>query len=328
VARGAALRAAVHTRYGGPDTIELREVETPEPADDGVLVRIRAASLNRADWYALVGVPVAARAVMGLRRPKETGLGTDFAGVVEAVGKDVTDLKPGDEVYGGRTGALAEYVSVRKGVSPKPANLTFEEASALPVAGLTALQGLRDKGQLKEGQRVLVNGAAGGVGTFTVQIAKALGAAEVTAVCSTRNVDLVRSLGADDVVDYTQEDFTRRGRRYDLVADVAGGRSWSDLKRVLEPEGTLVIVGAPLGSGLLGPLRGIGGLWLGTRFGSRSGAFFIAKLTKPDLAALRELAEAGKVKPVVERTFGLDEVADAFRYLGTGHVQGKLVVTF
>ena len=321
------MRAAVHTRYGGPDAIELSELEQPEPADDGVLVRVRAASLNRADWYALVGVPLAARATMGVRRPKERGIGTDFAGVVEAIGKDVTDLKPGDEVYGARTGALAEYVSVRKGVSPKPANLTFEEASALPVAALTALQGLRDKGQLQQGRRVLVNGAAGGVGTFTVQIAKALGAAEVTAVCSTRNVELVRSLGADDVVDYTQEDFTRRGRTYDLIADVAGGRSWSALKRVLEPEGTLVIVGAPLGGGLLGPLRGIGGLWLGTRFGSRKGVFFIAKVDKPDLATLRELVEAGKVRPIVERRYELDEVADAFRYLGSGHVQGKLVVT-
>jgi NADPH:quinone reductase-like Zn-dependent oxidoreductase len=293
-----------------------------------VLVKVRAASLNRADWYALTGVPKAARVTMGLRAPKEQALGVDFAGVVEAVGKDVTDLRPGDEVFGGRTGALAEYVSVRKGVSPKPANLSFEEAAALPVAALTALQGLRDKAELQPGQRVLVNGAAGGVGTFTVQIAKALGAGEVTAVCSTRNVELVRSLGADHVIDYTQEDFAANGRTYDVVADVAGGRSWADLKRVLDPQGTLVIIGAPLGHGLLGPLTSIAKLWLGTRRGSRKGEFFIAKIDKPDLATLRELAEAGKLKPVVERTYELDELRDAYRYLGTGHVRGKLVIRF
>jgi len=321
------MRGVVRERYGGPEVIEIRELDKPEPADDGVLVRVRAASLNRFDWYALTGMPALGRVQSGLRGPKEHALGGDFAGVVEAVGKDVTDLEPGDEVYGTRTGALADYVSVRKGVAQKPANLSFEEAAALPVAALTALQGLRDKGHLREGQRVLVNGAAGGVGTCTVQIAKALGASEVTAVCSTRNVDLVRSLGADDVVDYTHEDFTRRGRTYDLVADVAGGRSWSELKRVLEPEGTLVIIGAPLASGLLGPLTGIGKLWLRSRRGSRKAAFFIAKTDKPDLATLRKLVEAGKVKPVVERRYQLAEIVDAFRYLGTGHVQGKLVIT-
>ena len=264
---------------------------------------------------------------MGVLRPKEQQLGGDFAGVVEAVGKDVTDLKPGDEVYGTRTGALAEYVCARKGVSLKPASLTFEEASALSIAALTALQGIRDKGRFQEGQRVLVNGAAGGVGTFAVQIAKALGAGHVTAVCSTRNLELVRSLGADDVVDYTQEDFARRGQTYDLMVDVAGGRSWSDVKRVLDPHGTLVIVGAPLSKGLIGPLAGIGLLWLRSRRGSRKAAFFIAKVNKPDLATLRDLVEAGKVKPVVERRYSLDEIADAFRYLGGGHVQGKLVIT-
>jgi NADPH:quinone reductase-like Zn-dependent oxidoreductase len=305
------VRAAVRTRYGGPEAIEIRDVDEPEVTDDGVLVRVRAAGLNRADWYTLAGQPVVGRASMGVLRPKEQQLGGDFAGVVEAVGKDVTDLKPGDEVYGTRTGALAEYVCARKGVSLKPASLTFEEASALSIAALTALQGIRDKGQLQEGQRVLVNGAAGGVGTFAVQIAKALGAAHVTA----------------DVVDYTQEDFVRRGQTYDLMVDVAGGRSWSDVKRVLDPHGTLVIVGAPLSKGLIGPLAGIGMLWLRSRRGSRKAAFFIAKITRPDLAALRELVDAGKVKPVVERSYSLDEIADAFRYLGSGHVQGKLVVT-
>jgi NADPH:quinone reductase-like Zn-dependent oxidoreductase len=321
------VRAVVRERYGRPDVVEIREVEKPEPADDGVLVRVRAASLNRADWYALNGTPYFGRTQMGIRRPKEVVLGGDFAGVVEAVGKDVTDLSAGDEVYGTRTGALAEYVSVRKGVGPKPASLSFEEAAALPIAGLTALQALRDKGQLQPGQRVLVNGAAGGVGTFAVQIAKALGAGELTAVCSGRNVELVRSLGADHVVDYTQENFARSGRTYDLMVDVAGGRPWSDVKRVLEPEGTLVIVGAPMSGGLLGPLAGIGKLWLRSRRGSRKAVFFIAKVTKPDLAALRGLVEDGKVKPFVERRYDLSEIADALRYLGGGHVQGKLVVT-
>jgi NADPH:quinone reductase-like Zn-dependent oxidoreductase len=320
------VKAALRTRYGGPEVVEIRDVDRPEVADDGVLVRVRAASLNRADWYSLAG-PLVARTQMGLRAPKEQGLGGDFAGVVEEVGKDVADLEPGDEVYGTRTGALAEYVSVRKGVGPKPANLTFEEAAALPIAGLTALQAIRDKGRLQPGQSVLVNGAAGGVGTFAVQVAKALGAGELTAVTSTRNVALVRSLGADHVIDYTQEDFARGGRRYDLMVDVAGGRSWSEVKRVLEPEGTLSIVGAPMSEGPLGPLPGIGMLWLRSRIGSRTAVFFVAKITKPDLAALCELAEAGKVKPVVERTYALDEAADAFRYLGTGHVQGKLVLT-
>ena len=323
------MRAAVHRRFGGPEVIELVEVDKPEPADDdAVLVRVRAASLNRADWYELTGAPYVGRFQMGLRRPKHEGLGGDFAGVVEAVGKEVTDVRPGDEVYGTRTGALAEYVSVRKGVGPKPANLTFDEASALPIAALTALQGLRDKGQLQEGQRVLVNGAAGGVGLFAVQIAKALGASEVAAVCSTRNVELVRSLGADHVVDYTQEDFTRNGRTYDLIADIAGGRSWRDLKRVLDPRGTLVIIGAPIGSGFMFPqLLSIATRSLGARRGERKSAFFVAQINKPDLASLRELVEDGKVKPVVERRYELDDVVDAFRYLGTGHVQGKLVIT-
>jgi NADPH:quinone reductase-like Zn-dependent oxidoreductase len=322
------VRAAIHTRYGGPDVIGLTELDTPEPAADGVLVKVHAASLNRADWYALTGAPYVGRFQTGFRRPKEEQLGGDFAGVVEAVGKGVTDLRPGDEVYGTRTGALAEYVSVRKGVGPKPVNLTFEEASALPIAALTALQGLRDKGGLQPGQSVLVNGAAGGVGTFAVQIAKALGASEVTAVCSTRNVELVRSLGADHVVDYTQEDFTRNGRTYDLIADVVGGRSWSDLERVLDPKGTLVIIGAPLGRGfMIGPLISIATRYLGARRGERKGTFFIAEINKPDLATLRELAEEGKVRAVVERTYELSEIVDAYRYLGTGHVQGKLVIT-
>ena len=221
------MKAIVRDKFGPPDILQLEEVEQPEFADDGVLVRVRASSVNRLDWYDLTGTPWVARPMTGLRRPKSRLIGVDFAGTVAAVGKDVTDLQPGDDVFGGRSGnsgAFAEYVCAQKGIARKPANLTFEEAAAVPMAALTALQGLRDHGQLQPGQKVLVNGASGGVGTFAVQIAKALGA-EVTAVCSTRNVEQARSLGADHVIDYTSEDFTRSGRRYDVILDVAGSRS-------------------------------------------------------------------------------------------------------
>jgi len=323
------MKAAVRDRYGSPaDVVELREIDTPVPADDEVLVRVRAASLNLSDWYGVIGRPWVGRAMMGLRKPKDSRLGTDYAGTVEAVGKDVTQFRPGDEVFGGRDGALAEYVAAKadRGIVPKPANVSFEEAAAVPVAALTALQGLRDQGQLQPGQKVLVHGASGGVGTFAVLIAKALGA-EVTAVCSTRNVEIARSLGADHVVDYTQEDFARRGERYDLLVDIAGGRSWSDCKRVLEPHGTLVIVGGPRKSRLLGPLGGVIRLRLGALFGSRKVAFFIARFNKEDMEALRELLEAGKLTPVVDARYELSQVADAFQYMGEGHPRGKIVVT-
>ncbi|MBM2822357.1 MAG: NAD(P)-dependent alcohol dehydrogenase, partial [Thermoleophilia bacterium] len=314
------MKAAVRDRYGSPDVVELREIEKPVPADDEVLVRVRAASVNPADWYGVTGRPYVGRAAMGLRKPKSNRLGVDFAGTVEAVGKDVTQFRPGDEVFGGRDGAFAEYVCVReeRAVVPKPANVTFEEAAAVPVAALTALQGLRDKGQIQPGHRVLINGASGGVGTFAVQIAKALGA-EVTGVCSTRNVDLVRSLGADHVVDYTQEDFTRSDQRYELLLDVAGSRSWRACRRVLTPQATLVIIGAPKGGRLLGPLSHIIKVRLAAVRSRRKAVFFIAKLNKPDLEALGELLAAGKVTPVIDRRYELSEVADAFRYLGEGH---------
>jgi NADPH:quinone reductase-like Zn-dependent oxidoreductase len=321
------MKAAVRDTYGSPAAVvELREIDKPVPADDEVLVRVRAASLNLSDWYGVTGRPWVGRAMMGLRKPKDSRLGTDYAGTVEAVGKDVTQFRPGDEVFGGRSGALAEYVAAKedRGIVTKPANVTFEEAAAVPVAALTALQGLRDKGQLQPGQKVLINGASGGVGTFAVLIAKALGA-EVTAVCSTRNVEIARSLGADHVVDYTQEDFARRGERYDLLVDIAGGRSWSDCKRVLEPRRTLVIVGGPR-KALLGPLGGVIRLRLGALFGSRKVAFFIAKFNKEDMEALRELLEAGKLTPVIDARYELSEIADAFRYMGEGHPRGKVVV--
>ncbi|MGZ8739952.1 MAG: NAD(P)-dependent alcohol dehydrogenase [Gaiellaceae bacterium] len=320
------MRAVTTNRYGSPEVLEVREIEQPELTDDSVLVRVRAASINPADWHGLTGTPYLARALGGLRKPKSQSVGIDFAGTVEAVGKDVTHVRPGDEVFGGRNGALAEYVSVRDAVVPKPANLSFEEAAAVPVAAITALQGLRDKGKLERGQKVLINGASGGVGTFAVQIAKALGA-EVTAVCSTRNVDLVRSLGADYVIDYTRDDFTRSDRRYNLMLDVAGSRPWRECRRVLAPRARLVIVGGPKTNRLLGPLSHVIKVRLASLGSRRKVSFFIAKLTRADMEALRGLLAAGEVTPVVDRRYELSEVADAFRYLGAGHAQGKVVVT-
>jgi len=296
------MKAIVHDRYGSPDVLELQEVEKPNVTDDGVLVRVRAASVNPADWYGMTGLPYVGRALMGLFKPKQRVLGVDFAGTVEAVGEDITEFRPGDDVFGGRSGSFAEYVCVRNAVVLKPANVTFEQAAAVPIAALTALQGLRDKGQVQPGHKVLINGASGGVGTFAVQIAKALGA-EVTGVCSTRNVDLVRSIGADHVVDYTREDFTRNDRRYDLMLDVAGSRSWSECKRVLNPQATLVIVGAPKGNRLIGPLSHIVKVRLAALRSSQRVVFFIAKVNKADMEVLQELLEAGKVTPVVDRRY-------------------------
>ena len=321
------MKAIVHNTYGSPDVLELQEIDKPDPTDDEVLVRVRAASVNPVDWYSLTGTPYVGRMQMGLRKPKGNSVRIDFAGTVEAVGRDVTEFRPGDEVFG-RSGAFAEYVCVPadEALALKPANLTFEQAAAVPLAALTALQGLRDTGQLQPGGKVLINGASGGVGTFAVQIAKALGA-EVTGVCSTRNVDLVRSLGADHVIDYTQEDFTRSDRRYDLMLDLAGSRSWSACRRVLNPQATLVIVGAPKGNRLLGPLSHMVRVRLAAVRSSQKALFFIAKFNKADMVVLRELLEAGKVTPVIDRRYELSDIADALRYLGEGHAQGKIVLT-
>ena len=319
------MKAIVCSSYGRPDVLELAEVEKPALADDLVLVKVRAASVNPADWYGVAG-PLIVRPSTGLFKPRSDRTGIDFAGTVEAVGKDVTHVSPGDDVFGARSGALAEYVTVRDAVVAKPANITFEEAAAVPVAAITALQGLRDKGQLQAGQRVLINGASGGVGTFAIQIAKALGA-EVTAVCSTRNVEQARSLGADHVIDYTREDFTRSDRRYDLLLDVAGGKSWSQLRRVLTQDATVVIVGAQKRR-LVGPIGHIVRLRVASLLrGSQKAVFFIAKTNRADMEILRELLETGKVKPVVDRKYELAETADAFRYLGEGHARGKVIVT-
>jgi NADPH:quinone reductase-like Zn-dependent oxidoreductase len=322
------MKAAVRDRYGSPDVVEFREIDKPVPADNEVLVRVRAASLNMADWYAVAGRPYVGRTQLGLRKPKSNRLGVDYAGTVEAVGKNVTEFRPGDEVFGGRDGAYAEYVCARedRAVVLKPANVTFEEAATVPIAAITALQGLRDKGQLQPGQKVLINGASGGVGTFAVQIAKAFGA-EVTAVCSTRNVEAVRSMGADHVIDYTQEDFTRSDERYDLMLDVAGSRSWSKCRRVLNPEATLVLVGGPKTNRMFGPLGHVLKVRLGGLLARRKVVFFIAKFNKADMLVLRELLEAGKVTPAIDRRYELSEIADAFRYLGEGHCRSKVVIT-
>ncbi len=318
------MKAIVHTKYGTPDVLELRDVEKPSPGDDEVLVNIHASSVNIAEWYAMTGLFLA-RIGGGLSRPKNIRLGADFAGVVEAVGSRVSDFKPGDEVFGGRHGAFAEYVTVREAIAPKPANVTFEEAASVPTAAITALQGLRDYGKIQPGQKVLINGASGGVGTFAVQIARAFGA-EVTAVCSTRNVECAFWLGADHVVDYTREDFTRSAQRYDLLFDVAGSRSWFEYRRVLTRDATVVIVGGPR-TPLIGPLSHIIKIKLASAGSGRKVVFFVAKFIREDFIALKKLMEAGKIKPFVERVYPMTQIAEAMHYLGTGHAKGKIVVT-
>jgi NADPH:quinone reductase-like Zn-dependent oxidoreductase len=322
------MKAMVRRRWGRPrEVVELADIPKPEPADDEVLVRVHASSINRSDYYLLGGAAILMRPMIGgFLRPKEERIGGDFAGVAEAVGKDVTDIKPGEEVFGTRIGALAEYVSAKMAVSRKPANLSFEEASAVPVAALTALEALRDYGKLEPGQRVLVNGASGGVGIYAVQLAKALGAAHVTAVCSTRNVEQARSLGADRVIDYTREDYTRNGERYDLLIDVAGNHSWHANRRVLDPDGKRVLVGMPKGNRLIGPLGHLARFMVVRQFNKARQAFFVCKPNRENLSFLRELIEAGKVRPVVDRVYPLSEAADALETMGAGHVQGKLVV--
>jgi NADPH:quinone reductase-like Zn-dependent oxidoreductase len=322
------MRAATYDRFGPPSkVVELREIEKPTPADDEVLVRVHAASANISDWYGVVGQPRIARFTMGFRRPKETRLGTDYAGVVEEVGKDVTEFQPGDEVFGARTGAYAEYVVAKaeRAIVRKPQTASYEVAAATPVAAITALMALRDKGGLQPGQKVLIQGASGGVGTYAVQIAKALGG-EVTAVCSTPNVEIARSLGADRVLDYTVEDCTKGDARYDLLIDIAGTRSFRQLRRVLKPGATIVIVGGPRKNRLLGPLGHVAGMKLGGLLTSQRATFFIARLNKENMEAIRELLEAGKLTSVIDSSYPLDQVADALEHMGAGHPRGKIVV--
>lgn len=315
------MRAAILERYG---SLAVCDVERPRPAEGEVLVRVHAISLNAVDWYGFSGRPYLARPLMGLLKPRSGDLGSDFAGIVEGLGDGVADFRPGDEVYGCR-GGFAEYVVAGATVARKPANLSFEEAAAVPVAALTALQGLRDHGDLQPGQKLLVNGAAGGVGTFAVQIGKALGA-DVHAVCSTRNVEQTRTLGADRVFDYTRDDFTRSGERYDIVFDNAGNRSWASMRRVLVPNGTVVLVGGPRRKRLLGPLGHVIRIKLVAMPGGREAVFFIAKPNGEDLATLRGLIEAGQIRPVIERRYELDEIAEAMRAMSDGHARAKIVV--
>lgn len=319
------MKAAVFKSYGPPEVLMIEEIEKPTPTDDEVLVKVCASSVNPVEWYGMTGLFLA-RIGNGLFKPKDTRLGADFAGVVEAVGKNVTDFKPSDEVFGGRSGAFAEYVCVQKAIAHKPANITFEQAGGVAIAAITALQSLRDHGQLQAGQKVLINGASGGVGTFAVQIAKALGA-EVTGVCSTRNVELIRSLGADHVIDYTKEDFTRNGKRYDLLLDIAGNRSWSECKRVLNPKANLVIVGGPKSNRWIGPLGHVIKVRLAALGASQKVVFCMASLKREDLVVLKDMFERGQVKPFVDRTYPMNEISEAMRYLGTGHAKGKIIVT-
>lgn len=319
------MKAAIHKSYGPPEVLQIEEMEKPAPGDDEVLVRVYASSVNPAEWYGLTGLFLA-RIGGGLLKPKDPRLGADFAGVVESVGRNVNQFKPGDAVYGGRHGAFAEYVCVEKGIAPKPANITFEQAGGVAIAALTALQGLRDHGKLQPGQKVLINGASGGVGTFAVQIAKALGA-EVTAVCSPGNVELAHSLGADHVIDYTKEDFTRSGQRYDLLFDIAGSRSWREIKRVLNPRAHVVLVGGPKSNRWIGPLAHIIPVRLAALGASQTLVFFVAKFTPQDFLVLNELFESGKVKPVVDRVYPMHRICEAMRYLGEGHARGKIIVS-
>ncbi len=320
------MKAIIYTKYGPPEVLQLKEVEKPTPKENEVLVKVFAASANPADWHMIRGEPKFARLAFGLTKPKNIIPGIDIAGKVEAVGKNVKEFKPGDEVFGdtGWGGAFAEYVCVtEKSIVIKPANISFEEGASISVAAISALQGLRDKGKIKPGQEVLINGASGGVGTFAVQLAKHFGA-EVTGVCSTRNLDLVRSIDADKVIDYTKEDFTNTAQKYDLIIDNVANRSVADLKRALSPNGRCVIIGFSSMSRMfqhmfLGPLVSM----IGNKKISGLGT---AKLNKKDLVFLRELLESEKIKPVIDRRYPLSEVPDAIRYLEEGHARGKVVI--
>jgi NADPH:quinone reductase-like Zn-dependent oxidoreductase len=324
------MKAIRYHRYGSPEVLRLEDIDLPALGDEDVLIRVRAASVNPLDWHFIRGAPYIVRPGNGLLRPNNGGVGVDLAGCVEKVGKDVTRFAPGDEVFGcvSVLGSLAEYVSVHQNaaVLAKPPNQSFEQAASAPVAGFTALQALRDHGRLQPGQKVLVNGAAGGVGTFTVQVARALGA-EVTGVCSTRNVEMVASIGASQVIDYTRQDFTRSGQRYDLLIDIAGSRPFAAYRRVLTPQAMVVGIGGPSKGRVLGPMIRVIKALLLARFTSQQVTFFMAKPNSDDLAVLRDLLVAEKVTPVIDRSYPLSEAPDAIRYLEQGHARGKVVIT-
>jgi NADPH:quinone reductase-like Zn-dependent oxidoreductase len=326
MAQETSMKAVVQDRYGDLDVLEFMDIDQPVVNAGAVLVRVHAAAVGKGDWLTVRGLPYVARMRYGLPKPKHPVPGFDVAGRVEAVGSNVTQLQPGDEVFGWCDGAFAEYASVPEGqLVLKPANLTLEQAAAVPVSGFAALQALRDTGGVQPGQQVVIIGASGGVGSFAVQLAKAFGA-EVTGVCSTKSLDLVRSIGADHVIDYTQEDFTRTGQRYDLILEMAGNRSLSDLRRALTPKGTLVLVGGSGGRWFMGIGRTLRAVVVSPFVGQRLRSFF-SKPRGADLVVLKELIEAGKVTPVIDRAFPLSETAEAIRYVGERSTQGKTVIT-
>lgn len=319
------MKAIASRCYGSPDILTLEDIEKPTPSSEEVLVKVHAAAVNPYDWHGMRGSPYFMRLGTGIGSPKNTRIGADFAGTVEAVGESVTEFKPGDEVFGGAAGAFAEYVVARKNrIARKPENVSFEQAASLPIAAITALQALRDKGQLQPGQKVLINGASGGVGTFAVQIAKSMGA-EVHGVCSTRNVDMVRSLGADHVFDYTKEDYTQSGQQFDLIVDMVGNRSLSANRNVLTPEGRFVIVGGAKGD-WLGPLMGPIKALLMSPFVDQEMGMMIARMDGDDLAELAALMERGELASAIDRRYPLSEVADAIRYSEEGHARGKIII--
>jgi NADPH:quinone reductase-like Zn-dependent oxidoreductase len=325
------MKAIVYHNYGPPDVLKCEDVEKPVPKNNEILIKVRAASLNPLDWHFLRGTPYVVRIITGLRKPKFIGLGADVAGQVEAVGKNVTQFKRGDDVFGGCRGAFAEYSCASESESVmKPENVTFEQAASVRIAGLTALQSLRNKGHIQPGQKVLINGAAGGVGTFAVQIAKSFGA-DVIGVCSTRNLEMVRSLGADRVIDYTKtdftlEDFNNGGRGYDIILDLVGNHSLSAYKRILNSKGILVTAGGPSGRWRIGFARGIRAR-MRSMLGSQKFVGILARTTKEDLITLHELLKAKKVIPVIDRQYSLNEVPEAIRYLEEGHARGKIIIT-
>ena len=320
------MKAIVYRCYGSPDVLKVEDIEKPTPADDEVLVKVHAASVNPLDWHYMRGSPYFMRLGTGIGAPKETRLGVDFAGTIEAVGSSVTRFKPGDAVFGGRTGAFAEYITVREGAALeiKPANVSFEQAASVGIAGITALQALRDHGKLEPGQKVLINGASGGVGTFAVQIAKALGA-EVTGVCSTRNILMVRFIGADHVIDYKQEDYTESGNQYDLIVDMIGNHSLSANRRVLSPDGIFVMVGGPTGNwlaSLMGPIKAL----MLSPFVKQDLGMMLAEFSQDDLVALADLMQEGKLTAVIDTSYPLSEVPAAIRYSEEGHARGKIII--
>ena len=322
------IRAVMQRCYGVPDGLRLESIAKPVAGDGQVLIKVHASSVNPADWYGVSGQPRMMRLANGIGAPERKRVGYDFAGTVESVGPNVTSFKPGDEVFGGAGGAFAEYVLAREmgDFVRKPENMTFEEAAAIPIAAITALQALRDQGHVASGQKVLINGASGGVGTYAVQIAKSFGA-EVTGICSTRNVEMVRALGADHVIDYTKEAFTNGTERYDVILDIVGNHDFSDMGNVMKPDGIIVIIGAPKKGALLGPIKRVISSKVAEHFVDQKLTFFVADVIKADLEVLATLVREGKMKSVIDRRYPLDETGAALEYLGEGHARGKVIVT-